>query len=64
MKIQDPVCGMTIDTENAAARAEFRGETYYFCSIGCRERFEETPDRFVPVSQQREGEGGPHRRHL
>jgi len=34
----DPICGMTVD--EATARHEERdGETFYFCSDGCREKF-------------------------
>lgn len=37
----DPVCGMAIERERAAARLEGEGQTYYFCSRGCRREFEE-----------------------
>jgi P-type Cu+ transporter len=37
MKI-DPICGMTVD-EARALRAEREGETFYFCSEHCREKF-------------------------
>jgi len=37
----DPVCGMTVEREHAAARLERDGETTYFCSRGCRREFEE-----------------------
>ncbi|HYL07655.1 MAG TPA: permease, partial [Candidatus Udaeobacter sp.] len=43
----DPVCGMTIDPETAAGRSVYRGETYYFCSTGCKAAFDREPDRFV-----------------
>jgi YHS domain-containing protein/uncharacterized membrane protein YraQ (UPF0718 family) len=36
----DPVCGMAVDTTSAAATSERDGVTYYFCSLGCRDRFE------------------------
>lgn len=39
-KVRDPVCGMTIDSETAAARGTYDGETVYFCSEGCRKTFE------------------------
>ena len=35
----DPVCGMRIDTDDAVARADFEGTTYYFCSRACFEAF-------------------------
>lgn len=37
----DPVCGMAIDRERAAATLEWEGKTYYFCSKGCKREFEE-----------------------
>ena len=34
----DPVCGMAVERERAVS-AERDGETFYFCSRGCREEF-------------------------
>ncbi len=36
----DPVCGMSIERESAAAALEVDGTMYYFCSKGCRAEFE------------------------
>lgn len=47
MTAKDPVCGMDVDTQTAAAQAQHEGKTYYFCSEGCREQFEHEPDRFA-----------------
>jgi P-type Cu+ transporter len=44
---KDPVCGMTVDPSKAAAKQEFRGSTYYFCSKRCAERFAKEPDKFL-----------------
>jgi len=46
----DPVCGMTVAVEGAAAVVEHGGVTYYFCSGHCRAAFLEDPQRFAPVS--------------
>jgi Cu+-exporting ATPase len=35
---KDPICGMTVD-EATALRAERDGQTFYFCSEHCREKF-------------------------
>jgi P-type Cu+ transporter len=43
----DPVCGMSVEPETAAAAWEYRGQAYYFCSLGCFERFKEDPERFM-----------------
>ena len=37
--VRDPVCGMKIDPQNAAASATHNGETLYFCSQHCRDEF-------------------------
>ena len=38
----DPICGMTVD-ETSAIRAERNGQTFYFCSDRCRQKFLSTP---------------------
>jgi Cu+-exporting ATPase len=38
--VTDPVCGMKVDPQTAAGQAERDGQTYYFCSTACKERFE------------------------
>jgi uncharacterized membrane protein YraQ (UPF0718 family)/YHS domain-containing protein len=43
----DPVCGMRVRTANAPAHIRHEGATSWFCSDGCRERFENDPDRFT-----------------
>src|SRR5207237_2895423 len=44
---KDPVCGMTVDPQNAAGVYEYKGQTYFFCSVGCREKFKADPERFL-----------------
>ena len=39
---KDPVCGMEIDPNSAAAKFDVEGKTYYFCSMGCKKSFEVT----------------------
>ncbi len=48
---KDPVCGMQVDEKKATARAEYDGHVYFFCSEGCKERFEEDPRRFIARTQ-------------
>jgi Cu+-exporting ATPase len=47
LKHKDPVCGMMVAPEKAAAKAEHAGETYYFCSKRCAERFSQDPEKFL-----------------
>ncbi len=42
----DPVCGMSIDKENAPAQATSNGRSYYFCANGCRDEFLADPAQF------------------
>ena len=43
----DPVCGMEVDPNSAAAAWEYLGVTYYFCAVGCLEDFKEDPDSYL-----------------
>ena len=43
----DPVCGMQVETKKAAGSSVFEGVTYYFCSAGCKKKFEVKPTEYV-----------------
>lgn len=45
-KHKDPVCGMQIEAADAAGQSEYEGQTIYFCSSGCKERFDANPTGF------------------
>jgi Cu+-exporting ATPase len=45
----DPVCGMVVTLETAAAAWEHDDQTFYFCSVGCMERFRQDPTRFLAM---------------
>jgi Cu+-exporting ATPase len=45
--VVDPVCGMTVDPENAAGSYEYKGKTYYFCAQHCLHRFAKDPEGFL-----------------
>src|SRR5262245_25324203 len=44
---RDPVCGMNVVPDKAAASFSHEGTTYYFCSVGCRDKFARDPERFL-----------------
>src|SRR5438034_510528 len=46
-QLKDPVCGMTVVAEKAAAKIEYAGSKYYFCSKRCAERFSGEPEKFL-----------------
>lgn len=48
---KDPVCGMQVEEESAAATAEYQGSTYYFCAVGCKEKFEADPEAYLPSEE-------------
>lgn len=48
--IKDPVCGMTVNPATAL-HAERDGETFYFCSEHCREKFLSTPAGAKPENK-------------
>ncbi|MFQ5945581.1 MAG: YHS domain-containing protein, partial [Anaerolineae bacterium] len=37
---KDPVCGMEVEEQNAAATVTHQGKTYYFCAVACKNTFE------------------------
>ena len=45
--VKDVVCGMTVDAETTPHHAEYQGQTYYFCSAGCRTKFIADPQRYL-----------------
>jgi YHS domain-containing protein len=56
---KDPVCGMDVDPKTAAGKSEYQGQTYYFCSLGCKKSFDKEPQKYVN-SQGHNAEYGHH----
>jgi len=48
---KDPVCGMMVEPESAAAKREYAGKTYYFCNPGCAKAFDRKPEAFVDATR-------------
>jgi P-type Cu+ transporter len=48
---RDPVCGMSVDPQKAAAKVEHAGKTYFFCAPGCARRFEKEPEKYLRAIQ-------------
>lgn len=49
--VKDPVCGMDVDPKTAAAKSEYNGQTYYFCSPGCKKAFDKEPAKYAGKAQ-------------
>ncbi|CAN5448449.1 heavy metal translocating P-type ATPase [soil metagenome] len=43
----DPVCKMLVRPSTAAATQDHNGETYYFCAVACKNKFEADPDKYL-----------------
>ncbi len=46
----DPVCGMTVDPATTPHRHVHHGESYFFCSGGCRAKFAADPEKYLDPS--------------
>jgi len=55
----DPVCGMEVDEQSAAATSEYKGKTYYFCAPGCKAAFDKDPEKYLS-SDEKSGHHGQH----
>jgi P-type Cu+ transporter len=45
--VRDPVCGMLVDPHTAKHRHQHEGRAYYFCSGGCRAKFQVDPAKYL-----------------
>ncbi len=57
MQVTDPVCGMALDSTKVAATEVVQGQTYYFCSSSCHQKFLATPEQYM----KKAGGGEKHR---
>ena len=52
---KDPVCGMDVDPKTVEWKSEYQGQTYYFCAPGCKQAFDQEPQKYLS-----EGSSGQH----
>lgn len=57
-KVKDPVCGMDVDSETAVAKSEHMGKTFYFCSAGCKVKFDQEPMNYMKSEEKQKPTGG------
>lgn len=48
----DPICGMTVNPAQAAGKSDYQGKTYYFCSVHCKKKFDQDPNKYLAKSHQ------------
>ncbi len=57
----DPICSMTVIKDGAKFTATYEGQTYYFCSAGCRTKFMANPASYAaksaPTHEHHHGHG-------
>ena len=58
--IKDRVCGMVVNPKSAAAAAVRDGNTYYFCSTACCDKFEQTPQKYLSAYPREVPQIGGH----
>ncbi|MBX9879714.1 MAG: cadmium-translocating P-type ATPase [Candidatus Obscuribacterales bacterium] len=49
---KDPVCGMTVEPQSAKAQVEHLGQVYYFCYVGCAEKFKADPSAYLDPNRK------------
>ena len=51
----DPICGMDVEPKKAAGSSVYKGETIYFCSLHCKEKFDANPDAHMQSAKSDKG---------
>ncbi len=44
--MKDPVCGMDVG-EDSKFKSSYKGKTYVFCSVNCKQNFDKQPESYV-----------------
>jgi Cu+-exporting ATPase len=62
MKVTDPVCGMQVEVDAAAASTEYANQFYYFCSTHCQAKFNASPQQYIstPTTTQADNTRDTH----
>jgi YHS domain-containing protein len=47
----DPVCGMIVNTASAE-KSDYKGKTYYFCSLSDKQEFDKAPANYIKVDKK------------
>lgn len=47
---KDPICGMMVQTAQAKHTSEYQGKRFYFCCAGCKQKFDQQPDKYASAA--------------
>ncbi|HLG90765.1 MAG TPA: metalloregulator ArsR/SmtB family transcription factor [Candidatus Saccharimonadales bacterium] len=50
--VKDVVCGMRLSVTEVFDTAEHRGQTYYFCAGGCKDKFLAHPHKYIKSTKE------------
>ena len=45
--VKDPVCGMELEPSQAYSTTTYQGQTFYFCSQNCEQKFNQNPEKYM-----------------
>lgn len=48
----DPVCGMSVEPQTAQHKSQYDAKNWYFCSSGCKSKFDDNPNRYSGDQQK------------
>lgn len=51
---KDPVCGMDVDPATAKHSSQHEGTSYYFCSEGCKKKFDADPAKYLAAKKTKD----------
>ena len=51
----DPVCKMEVNPASAEAQSEYEDQSFYFCSMECKRKFDTAPERYIDDTDRAEG---------
>ena len=47
MRVVDPICKMEMEDKWVGFKSEYKGKTYYFCSLDHKKMFDENPEKYL-----------------
>lgn len=46
----DPVCKMEVEPAKAVVQSSYKGRTYYFCAVGCKQKFDKDSEKYLSAT--------------